>query len=140
MASESEGMFVRDARTPRDANHRAAAKPGELRSLNSEDVSPRPESGPRQENVLDADESGDKTFFAGAQWHGPYAEALLKADPATVTARIERAELVMTIRYLELCKTPTDTNEVVELQNAAYTLSQISRTNEICASGQPPPA
>ena len=131
---------MREERTPRSADHQVApARLGESRSLSNEDVVP-PESGSRQGDVLGADKSGDETFFAGEQWHGRYAEALLEADPATVTARIACAELAMAIRYLELCKTSTDTNEVVELQNAAYTLSQISRTNEICASGQPLPA
>ena len=74
-------------------------------------------------------ELGD--YFVCQDWHRPYAAALMEADPTRLAGFIAEAEKIMAERYLELCDAPVPGSEIVDLQNAAYALSQMKRAYEI---------
>lgn len=72
-----------------------------------------------------------KNHFVCQRWHRPYAAALMEADPTRLAGFIAEAEKIMAERYLELCDAPVPGSEIVDLQNAAYALSQMKRAYEI---------
>jgi hypothetical protein len=75
-------------------------------------------------------------YFVCQNWHRPYAAVLMETDPVKLATLIAEAERAMASRYLELCVVANTSDELGDLQNASYALSQIKRAIEIAATQQ----
>jgi hypothetical protein len=63
------------------------------------------------------------------EWHGPYAEALIEADPVKSKRLIALAERAIFTRYLELCVSPGSQDQYHDLRQAVNALSELKEIN-----------
>lgn len=68
-----------------------------------------------------------KGYSVSKEWHRPYIEALLETDDAELGARIAEAERAVVGRFLELSVSSVETDEFLDLQNAASALTQVKK-------------
>jgi hypothetical protein len=70
-----------------------------------------------------------KGVLVSEAWHGPYAEALIEADPAKSKRLIAAAERAIFTRYLELCVSPGSQDQYHDLRQAVNALSELKGLN-----------
>jgi|SRR5271157_87166 len=70
-----------------------------------------------------------KDYSVSQEWHRPYVEAFLETDGTKLAALIAEAERVIVGRFLELLVSPVETDEFVDLQSAAYALTQLKKAS-----------
>jgi hypothetical protein len=68
-----------------------------------------------------------KDYSMSQEWHRPYVEAFLETDGTKLAALIAEAERVIVGRFLELLVSSVETDEFVDLQSAAYALTQLKK-------------
>jgi hypothetical protein len=72
-------------------------------------------------------ESKSKTILCLRNGIDPYVEAFLETDGTKLAALIAEAERVIVGRFLELLVSSVETDEFVDLQSAAYALTQLKK-------------
>ena len=71
-------------------------------------------------------------------WHGPYVEAVCGTDGVKREAIIAEAERAIVDRLLELIVSAVETDEILELQSAAYAITKLKKASPVVyASGRP---
>jgi hypothetical protein len=70
-----------------------------------------------------------KGVLVSEEWHKPYAEALIEADPAESKRLILLAERAILARYLELCFYPGSKEQYQDLWQAVDALSELKEIN-----------
>jgi hypothetical protein len=122
---------VSAAKTAED--HRdSAPMPGEavepeLNALTSENLSVPADSARCDQPLISRNNLDFKKLFVIQNWHRPYAEALLEADPATLPALIAVAEREILARCFELSVSPVPMDEKLDLRHAVRALSRLKK-------------
>jgi hypothetical protein len=70
-----------------------------------------------------------KGVLVSEEWHTPYAEALIEADPAKSKWLITVAERAIFTRYLELCVSSGSQDQYNDLRQAVNVLSELKEIN-----------
>jgi hypothetical protein len=70
-----------------------------------------------------------KDYSVSQEWHRPYVEAFFGTDEAKRGAFITEAERAIVDRFLELSVSSNDTEEMLDLQNAAYAITELRKAN-----------
>jgi hypothetical protein len=66
-----------------------------------------------------------KPMFIIRNWHRPYAQALLEADPVKLALLVREAEIAILCRFLEPSARSIQADEILDLQNAVEVLSKL---------------
>lgn len=66
----------------------------------------------------------------------PYVEALFETDEAKLGALIADAEWSIVGRFLELLISSVETDETLDLQNAAYALTELKKASAVASTLQ----
>lgn len=99
----------------------------ESQSLASEIVSLNADCASLDSAFLSANRVKIKDYSVSQEWHRPYVEAFLETDGTKLAALIAEAERVIVGRFLELLISSVETDEFVDLQSAAYALTQLKK-------------
>lgn len=97
----------------------------ELQSLTSEVVPLSADTVRRTEPFVSEYNVELKDYSVSQEWHRPYVEALLETDGAKLGALIIEAERAIVGRFIELSISSIATNEFLDLQNAAYAVTEL---------------
>lgn len=65
------------------------------------------------------------------EWHGPYVEAVCGTDEVKREAIIAEAERAIVDRFLELSGSTVETEEIIDLKDAAYVITELKITSTI---------
>ena len=77
-----------------------------------------------------------KDYSVSKEWHRPYIEALLETDDAELGARIAEAERAVVGRFLELSVSSVETDEFLDLQNAAHAITELKKASAVAYTPQ----
>lgn len=108
----------------------------EPQSLASEGVSLNADSASLADTFVSENEVKIKDYSVSQEWHRPYVEALLETDGAKLGALIVQAERAIVVRSLELSVSSIGTDECVDLQNAAYAITELKKSSAIVRTPQ----
>jgi hypothetical protein len=77
-----------------------------------------------------------KDYSVSKEWHRPYVEALFETDEARREALIAEAERAIVDRFLELLIASVETDEILDLQNAAHAITQLKKARALAYTPQ----
>ncbi len=77
-----------------------------------------------------------KDYSVSQEWHRAYVEAFFETDGCKLAVVIAEAERAIVGRFLELSISSAKTDEFIDLQSAAYALTQLKRANEFADTPQ----
>ncbi len=97
----------------------------QLCSIMGEDSAPRLEFASHTDGHRSVRELIPRNFFVSENWHRPYADALMKANPVRLAPLIAEAEHAIFDRYLNLCVSPGPIEYSRDLKNAVDVLIQM---------------
>ncbi len=69
-------------------------------------------------------------------WHGPYLEAVCGTDEVKREAIIAEAERAIVGRFLELVASAVETDEILDLQSAAYAITELKKASAVVYTPQ----
>jgi hypothetical protein len=99
----------------------------ELQSFNRERVSSNAHCARLASSFVSERKVKIKDYSVSKEWHRPYVEALFETDEAKLGALIAEAEWSIVGRFLELLSSSVETDETLDLQNAAYVLTELKK-------------
>jgi hypothetical protein len=108
----------------------------ELQSFNSERVSPNADYARLASPFVSEHKVKIKDYSVSQEWHRPYVEALFETDEAKLGALIAEAEWSIVGRSLELLISSVETDETLDLQNAAYALTELKKVSTVAYTPQ----
>ena len=76
-----------------------------------------------------------KDYSVSQEWHRLYVEAFFGTDEPKRRAIIAEAERAIVDRFLELLVSSVETDEILDLQNAAYAITELKKA---CVFVEPP--
>jgi hypothetical protein len=97
----------------------------DFQALTNESVSVNLDSAVRDSSFLLESRFELKDYFVSKEWHRPYFEALLETDGDKLGELIAQAERAILGRFLELLISPDPSGEILDLQDAAYAITQL---------------
>jgi hypothetical protein len=101
----------------------------ELQSLSTESVSLN-EDSTRCDDSFDSEKKfGLRDYFVSREWHGAYVEAVCETDEVKREAIIAEAERAIVGRFLELFVSAVETDELLDLQSAAYAITELKKAS-----------
>jgi hypothetical protein len=103
----------------------------ELRSLDTESVSLNEDSARRDDSCDSEKKFGLQDYFVSKDWHGPYVEAVCGTDEVKRESLIAEAERAIVGRFLELLVSTVETDEILDLQSAAYAITQLKKASPV---------
>jgi len=77
-----------------------------------------------------------KDYSVSKEWHRPYVEALFETDEARREALIAEAERAIVDRFLELLIASVETDEILDLQNAAHAVTELKKASAVAYTPQ----
>ena len=77
-----------------------------------------------------------KDYSVSHEWHRPYTETLFETDEAKLGARIAEAERAIVDRFLELSVASVETDEILDLQNAAHVITEFKKASAMAYTPQ----
>ena len=77
-----------------------------------------------------------KDYSVSHEWHRPYVEALFETDEAKLGALIVGAERAIVERFLELSVASVETDEILDLQNAADVITEFKKASAMADTPQ----
>ena len=77
-----------------------------------------------------------KDYSVSQEWHRPYVEALFETEEAILGTLIAQAERAIVGRFLELLISSAETDETLDLQNAAYALTELKKASAVAYTPQ----
>jgi hypothetical protein len=107
----------------------------ELQALTHESVSVNLGSPMRDDTFHFESRVELKEYFVSKEWHRPYVEALRETDGGKLGVLIAQAERAILGRFLELLVLPDPSGEILDLQDAAYAITQLK---EACVAAYMP--
>jgi hypothetical protein len=110
-------------------------EPG-LQSLGTESVSLNEDSARRDDSFDSEKRLGLQDYFVTKEWHGPYVEAVCGTDEVKRGAIIAEAERAIVGRFLELLVSTVETDEILDLQSAAYAIKELKKASAVVYSPQ----
>jgi hypothetical protein len=108
----------------------------ELQSFNRERVSLNADCTRLASPFLSERNVKLKDYSVSQPWHRPYVEALFETDEAKLGALIAEAEWSIVGRFLELLISPVETDDTLDLQNAAFALTELKETSAVAHAPQ----
>jgi hypothetical protein len=108
----------------------------ELRSINSERVPLNGDCATLASPFVSERKVKIKDYSVSQEWHRPYVEALFETDEAKLGAAIAEAERSIVGRFLELSISSVETDETLDLQNAAYALTELKKASAVAYTPQ----
>jgi hypothetical protein len=108
----------------------------ELRSINSERVPLNGDCARLASPFVSERKVKIKDYSVSQEWHRPYVEALFETDEAKLGAAIAEAERSIVGRFLELSISSVETDETLDLQNAAYALTELKKASAVAYTPQ----
>jgi hypothetical protein len=75
-------------------------------------------------------------YSVSKEWHRPYVEALFETDEARREALIAEAERAIVDRFLELLIASVETDEILDLQNAAHAITELKKASAVAYAPQ----
>ena len=75
-------------------------------------------------------------YSVSKEWHRPYVEALFETDEARREALIAEAERAIVDRFLELLIASVETDEILDLQNAAHAITELKKASAVAYTPQ----
>ena len=99
----------------------------ELQSLASGSVCHPAESKTRNNRLVSDNTVEFKDYSVSHEWHRPYAEALFEIDEAKLLVLIGEAARAIVGRFSELLVSSVETDEFLDLQSAAYVITQLKK-------------
>jgi hypothetical protein len=103
----------------------------ELQSSNSERVSLNVEYARLASPFVAERKVKIKDYSVSQEWHRPYVEALFETEEAILGTLIAQAERAIVGRFLELLFSSAETDETLDLQNAAYALTELKKASAV---------
>lgn len=107
-----------------------------LRDLGTESVSLNGDSARRDDVSGSEKEFGLQDCFVSKEWHGPYVEAVCGTDEAKREELIAEAERAIVNRFLELAGSAVETDEILDLENAAYAITELKNASAVIYTPQ----
>jgi hypothetical protein len=77
-----------------------------------------------------------KDYSVSKEWPRPYVEALFETDEARREALIAEAERAIVDRFLELLMASVETDEILDLQNAAHAITELKKASAVAYTPQ----
>jgi hypothetical protein len=77
-----------------------------------------------------------KDYSVSKEWHRPYVEALFETDEAKLGALIAEAEWSIVGRFLELLISSVETDDTLDLVNAAFALTELKKASAVAYTPQ----
>jgi hypothetical protein len=108
----------------------------ELQSFTSGSVSLCADSTRRNHPFVAKNKFEFKDYSVSHEWHRPYAEALFETDEAKLGALIAEAERAIVDRFLELSVASVETDEILDLQNAAHVITEFKKASAVAYTPQ----
>jgi hypothetical protein len=108
----------------------------ELQSFNSQRVSLNADCARLASPFVSERNVKIKDYSVSRDWHRPYVEALFETDEAKLGALIAEAEWSIVGRFLELLISSDETDDTLDLQNAAYALTVLKKTAAVAYTPQ----
>jgi hypothetical protein len=108
----------------------------ELQSFNSERVSLNADSTRLASPSVSERNVKIKEYSVSQEWHRPYVEALFETDEAKLGALIAEAEWSIVGRFLELLISPVEADDTLDLQNAAFALTELKKASAVAYTPQ----
>jgi hypothetical protein len=109
---------------------------GELKSLSSGSACLCADSTGRNDPFVAENKVEFKDYSVSHEWHRPYVEALFESDEAGRGALIAEAERAIVDRFLELLIASVETDEVIDLQNAAHVITELKKASAVAYTPQ----
>jgi hypothetical protein len=107
-----------------------------LRSLGTESVSLNEDSTKCDEFFGSEKKFGLQDYFVSKEWRGPYVEAVCGTDEVKREAIIAEAERAIAGRFLELLVSAVETDEILDLQSAAYAITELKKASAVVYTSQ----
>ena len=108
----------------------------ELQSFNSERVSLNADCTGLASPFVSERNVKIKDYSVSQEWHRPYVEALFETDEAKLGALIAEAERAIVGRFFELLISSVEADEALDLQNAAYALTELKKASAVAYTPQ----
>ena len=108
----------------------------ELQPFNSERVSIHPDCARPASPFVSERTLKIKDYSVSRQWHRPYIEALFEPDEAMLGALIAEAERAIVGRFLQLLIASVETDETLDLHNAAYVITELKKASVVAYTPQ----
>ncbi len=108
----------------------------ELQSLGTESVSLNEDSTKCDDSFGFGKKFGLHDYFVSKEWHGPYVEAVCGTDEVKRAAIIADAERAIVGRFLELLVSAVETGEILDLQSAAYAITELRKVSAMVYTPQ----
>ena len=108
----------------------------DLRSLDTESVSRNEDSARRDDSFESEKKFGLQAYFVSKEWHGPYVEAVCGTDEVKRESLIAEAERAIVGRFLELLVSAVETDEILDLQSAAYAITKLKKASAVVYTPQ----
>ena len=77
-----------------------------------------------------------KDYSVSKEWHRPYVEALFETDEGRRKALTAKAEQAIVDRFLELLIASVETDEILDLQNAAHAITELKKASAVAYTPQ----
>ena len=103
----------------------------ESQSLANERVSFKADCASLDGAFLPANRVKITGYSVSQEWHRPYVEAFLETDSTKVATLIAEAERVILGRFLELLVSSVETDEILDLESAAYAITQLKKASAL---------
>ena len=113
-----------------------ARREPELQSFNSERVSPNADYARLASLFVPERKVKIKDYSVAKEWHRPYVEALFETDDGRREALIAEAERAIVDRFLELLIASVETDEILDLQNAAHAITELKKASAVAYTPQ----
>ena len=108
----------------------------ELQPFNSERVSIHPDCARLASPFVSERTLKIKDYSVSRQWHRPYIEALFEPDEAMLGGLIAEAERAIVGRFLQLLIASVETDETLDLHNAAYVITELKKASAVAYTPQ----
>ena len=108
----------------------------DLQSLGTGSVSLNEDSTRRDDSFDSEKKFGLQDYFVSKEWHGPYVEAVCETDGVKRAAIIAEAERAIVGRFLELLVSAVETDEIQDLQSAAYAITKLKKASAVVYTPQ----
>jgi len=108
----------------------------ELQSFNSERISFKADCARPASPFVAERKVKIKDYSVSQGWHRPYVEAMFETDEAILETLIAQAERAIVGRFLELLISSVETDETLDLQNAAYVVTELKKASVVAYTPQ----
>ncbi len=105
-----------------------------LQSLSTESVCLNEDSARRDGSLESEKKFVLQDYFVSREWHGPYVEAVCGTDEVKREAIIAEAERAIVGRFLELLVSAVETDEILDLQSAAYAITELKKASAVVST------